>query len=155
MITQQKISKSSGAEYSSIPSDVYQVQIIDVEEREGVKYNTVDEKIMQFMFKTQVVEGEHKGAGVVIFTSKSWFDGGKSSKPSKLYNLLKAVYGDVSNMEEISDVEINGAVGKQIRVTVELTDNGKNKVTGFLPAKAKINYEVDQNEFVDVDDVPL
>lgn len=114
------------------------------------------ETVMQFMFKTQVVEGEQKGNTVVIFTSKSWFDGGKNSKPSKLYNLMKAVYGDVSKIDEITDTEINGAIGKQLRVTVELTDSGKNKVTGFLPAKGTIEYHAPSgNEDVDPDGIPF
>jgi len=159
MITDKKISKSN-TEFIPLPSDMYQVQIVDVVEKEGIKYAST-EKVMQFMFRCEVVEGEQKARLLFFFTSESWFDGGKSSKPSKLYNLIKTIYSyykknvDVSTIEEITDAEINGLVGTQLRVTVEATDAGKNKVTGFLPIKKEVKYEV-KNESVSVDpDLPF
>lgn len=163
MISERTISKSQGADFEPLPADVYQVQIIDVDEREGVKYGTQDEKVMQFMFKTQVVEGEQKGKGLVVFTSESWFDGGKNSKPSKLFNLIRTIYSfykdkKIADMQVITDKDINGLVGKQIRLTVETTDAGKNKVAGFLPIKEEIEYEAKVTEpeaAVDIDSIPF
>lgn len=161
MIQPKTIEKPQGADFEILPADLYQVQIMDVDERETIKFGTTDEKVMQFMFKVQVVEGESKGKGLVFFTSESWFDGGKNNKPSKLYNLMKTIEGfykdmAVTSLDAISDVEINGIVGKQIRVTAEVTDSGKNKVTGFLPIKKEIEYvEEKTDESVNPDDIPF
>lgn len=145
MITGRKISKSTGSEFKPLPADMYQIQITDVEEREGFKFGSTTEKVVQFMFKAEVVEGDETGGRLVIFTSQSWFGGGGkgSSRASKLFDLCKAVYGEKSPilaMDEITDKEINGLVGKQLRVTVQVTESDRNKVTGFLPIKKEIPY---------------
>jgi hypothetical protein len=158
MISNTKIkSNSDNSNFEPLPADVYQVQITDVEEREGTKYGTQD-KIMQFMFKAEVVEGDEEGKRLVFFTSESWFNGGKNgSKASKLYNLMKTVYGTntVEEMDEITDKEINGLIGQQVRLTVEVTDKNRNKVAGFLPIKKTVKYHA-ETEAVDPDlDVPF
>jgi hypothetical protein len=139
------IKRNEGGDFEIVPADLYQVQITDVTEREGTKFNSQDPQL-QYMFKTVVVEGEQKGQGIVIFTTPSWFDGGKKSKPSKLFNLFKTVYAfykkdvDVKNMEGVTGAMINDLIGKQLRVTVEITDAGKNKVTGFMTIKKEVGY---------------
>lgn len=146
MIKATTIKKSAGAEFEVYEPDVYQVQITDVDEREGVKYASQD-KIMQYMFKASIVEGENAGKPLAFFTSQSWFDGGENSNPSKLFNLIKTVYAfydktkDVKEIEELTDKEINGIVGKQLRLTVAVTEKGKNKVTGFMPIKKEIPFK--------------
>lgn len=153
------IKKNEGGDFEPVPADLYQVQITDVEEREGTKFNST-EKVLQYMFKSVVVEGEQKGKGIVFFAMPSWFDGGKKSKPSKLFNLFKTVYAfyqkdvDVKNIEEVTGDMINALVGKQIRVTVELTEANRNKVTGFMPIKKEIPYQ-ETNEDVDPEEIPL
>lgn len=157
MIQPKTIKQSEKGEFQPLQPDVYQVQIIDVEEREGTKYGSSD-KIMQFMFKTAVVDGDSKGQSLFIFTSQSWFGGGKGSNPSKLFNLIKAVYDhyeedtDLNSVVEISDKEINGLIGKQLRVSVTVNNNNKNKITGFMPIKKEIKY---QQENVDPDDIDI
>lgn len=161
MITKKQISKSNNADFKTfepVPADVYQIQITDVEERETFKYGSTTEKQMQFFFKSEIVDGDEIGKGIVFFTTQSWFDGGKAGagKASKLYNLMKTVEGaKVADLEEISEVEINGLIGKQLRVTAEITDTNKNKVTGFLAAKKEIPYSP-KKEAIDPDlDVPF
>ncbi len=140
------IGSSEGAAFEPLPADMYQVVIDDVTERMGTKLNT-NEPQPQLMFKAIVVEGENKGRFVYIFTSQSWFDGGTNSKPSKLYTLVKNIYtfyepkADLKKIEEINTEMINGLVGKQIRITVEVTPTNKNKVTGFMSIKAEQKVE--------------
>lgn len=159
MIQPKTISKST-AEFKPLPADVYQVTIVDVEERESTKFASTD-KVMQFMWRCEVVEGDEIGKRINFFTSESWFDGGKGSNPSKLFNLFKTVYAyyeketDLKAITEITDKDINGLIGKQLRITVTVTDMEKNKVTGFMPIKKEIAYEV-KNENVAIEaDIPF
>lgn len=153
------IKKKTGGDFKAVEGGMYQVQITDIQEREGTKYQST-EKQMQYMFKTVIVDGEEKGSGIVIFTSQSWFDGGKNAKPSMLFNLFKTIYKfyhkdvDVKTIEEVTGTMINALVGKQLLVVVELTDAGKNKVTSFMPIKKEIAHK-ETNEDVDVDKIPL
>lgn len=158
MIKATTIKKSSGQEYEVLDADVYQIQIVDVNEKEGLKYLSQD-KVLQYMFKAVVVEGDNIDKPLFFFTSQSWFEGGEGSNPSKLFLLFKNVYAfyekdkDVKEIEEITDIEINGLVGKQVRVSVAITEKGRNKVTSFLPIKKVIPYK--QNENVTMEEVPF
>lgn len=140
------IGSSEGAAFEPLPADMYQVVIDDVTERMGTKLNT-NEPQPQLMFKSIVIEGEHKGRFVYIFTSQSWFDGGTNSKPSKLYTLVKNVYtfyepkAKLKDIQEINTDMINNLVGKQLRITVEVTPSNKNKVTGFMSIKEEQKVE--------------
>lgn len=147
MIQPKVIKKGEGKTFEPLTQDTYQIQILDVEEIETNKYMS-DEKITQFMFKTAVVDGEYEGRLLFVFTSQSWYDGSKQgTRPSKLFNLFKAVYAfykkdvDLSKMQTITDKEINNLIDKQLRVSVDINKNNRNVVTGFMPIKKEIKYE--------------
>jgi len=150
-----------------VPADVYQVILIDVKEAEGTDFNTGEPK-KQLKFFAQIAEGDEKDKIISFFTTFSWFNGGKSAKPSKLFNLVKAVWTYYRADVKIGDVpiieadDVNNLIGKQLRVAVEETEKGWPKVTSFLPVKKEVKYEskadveelrVGQDE-VNIDDIP-
>lgn len=152
-----KITTPSSDIPDQLPADVYQVVLTDVTEVEGKKYDT-GEPLAQLKFSGEVVEKENLGKKVSFFTTLSWFDGGKSSKPSKLYNLAKAILGvaKVKEMPVCTYDDVNSLIGKQVRVSLDVTEKGWNKVTGFLPVKKDIEYEKKAlNEDVNPDEIPF
>jgi hypothetical protein len=167
MINKTTISKNDSS-FEPIPADLYQVQILDVNEVEGTAYMST-KKIMQFQFKLAIVEGEFKDRVLFLWTSQTWFSGseGKATKPSKLFTLIKTInsyyYKDINtaDIEEITEKEINNLIEKQIRITVEITDNNKNKIISMTPIKKEIPYkseiEIENplDEDVDPDDIPI
>jgi hypothetical protein len=152
----KSISKSQGQGFEILDADVYQVQIVDISEKEGTKFNS-SEPVQQFEFKCEVVEEENLGKRVFIWTTQSWFDGGKSSKPSKLFDLVRQIYAfyhkdvNVKDMEEINFQQLNDLIGKQLRVTVTVTENGRNRVVGFMPIKKELPYDMAKNSNTNID----
>lgn len=132
-----------------VPADVYQIKLTDVVESEGTDFNTGEPR-RQLKFAGVIVEGEYAGKIISFFTSTSWFNGGKNSKPSKLFNLAKTVYAfyqkgiKVNEIAVFSAEDVNGLIGKQIRVTTETNEKGWPKVTAFTPIKAEITFDKDE-----------
>lgn len=131
-----------------LPADVYQVIVKDIEIRETQKYMS-KEREEQFLFKLIVLdEGAHRTQYVGAFATQKWFNGGKtgSMAPSKLYLIFQAVYQHYYakvNLQEwepgmVNQEAVNDLIGKQIRVTVTLQPNGKNKVTTFMSIKKEL-----------------
>lgn len=167
LTTPVRVQQSEEGDYSPLPADVYQVQIVDVEEREGTKYQS-SEKITQLLFKTKVVEeGEFKNRSLGIFVTPKWFAGGKNASPSKMFNLFKAVYSFYKKEVNIAELdaefiglsEINGLIGKQLRLTVQVNAGNKNKIDSMMQIKQVIAYEQAEatagNEDIDPDDIPV
>lgn len=153
------ITKPSDTITDQVPADIYQIALTDVSEVDGTDYQT-HEPIKQFKFIGKIVdEGDYQGKVISFFTSPSWFNGGKSSKPSKLFNLYKTVYAFYDKAKKPDEIpvitaeDVNGMVGKQIRVTTEVNKNGWPKVTSFTTIKKEI--PVSGNEDVDPDEVDL
>ena len=133
---------------------MYQVVINDIQIRETTKYMST-EKENQFLIKMMVLdEGKQIGQGIGCFASQKWFNGGKSMSPSKLYLLFTAVYGhyyekvDISKWDAsmVNTEAVNDLIGKQLRISVQLQTNGKNKITTFLPIKKELPIPARKDE---------
>lgn len=146
-------------EWDLIPEDVYQAVIKDIDEKETTKYQS-EEKDVQYFFKFGLLEGDEKIKGQVVnaFASRKWFTGGKTTSPSKLVTLVKAVYGFyypkmnvmMLTSEEMTPQVINDLIGKQVRISVKLNnEKTRNKVADFMTIKA----EIELPEFVKVAEV--
>lgn len=141
-----KITAPDQGEFKLLPNDVYQVILKDVEVRTMKKYKS-EEEAPQLMYKFQVCDaGEYNGAPLVGFSTFKWFDGGKGSNPSKLFQIFQAFYSYYEPKANLSEFEaeminmdmINGLIGKQIRVTTAQTPNKKNKLTAFMAIKEEL-----------------
>jgi len=139
---------TESAQWDVIPEDVYQVVIKDIDEKETTKYMS-EEKDVQYLFKFALLEGDEKilGSSLVAYASRKWFTGGKTTSPSKLVTLVKAVYGfyypklnvNVLTAEDMNPQVINDLIGKQVRVSVKLNDDKtRNKVADFMTIKAEM-----------------
>lgn len=163
-----------GGEYKAVPADVYQIVLQDVElKKNQPKYKDPNTLVTQLLFKCQVLSEDENGHKLAFFTSDKWFAGGQSASPSKLFLVAKAVwdfYSPKSDILALKDSDINMAfindlLNKQIRVTVAVTEQGKNKVTTFMPIKKEIAYKPeesleeivkkDNTEEVDPKDIPF
>lgn len=159
-----KITKKEGESFDPIPEGTYQVQVVDIKEKDsetkwGVKH--------KFQFNCAIVEGEYAGRLVFVSANVSWFPGGNGNKPSTLYKFVQTIYAHyhkdikVQDMEGITGAEINDLIGKQFIALVKLSEDGKyNNVTEYLKIKSPIDYtyerkEDNQNEDVDPDDIPF
>lgn len=143
-----------------IPADVYQIQLTDVQEREGTDYKTGEPK-KQLRFAGNIVTGDEKGKTITFFSSTSWFNGGQNSKPSKLFNLVKNVYAyyhkdiEVKTLPIITVEDVNALIGKQVRVSTEESEKGWPKVTSFMPIKKEYEYKEELSEDIDPANIPL
>lgn len=157
-----------GGDYKAVPADVYQVVITDVQlKKDQPKYKDPNTLVTQLLFKCQVLSEDENGHKIGFFTSDKWFAGNHNASPSKLFLVAKSVwdfYSPKSDILSLKDKDINmmfinNLLNKQIRVTVALTDQGKNKVTTFMPIKKEIPFEaektLDEPENVDPDSIPL
>lgn len=141
-----KITAPERAEYVPLPADVYQVQISDLEVRTGKKYMSEEEQ-QQILFKMLVVDkSDNRGHGIGAFSTTRWFNGGKNMSPSKLFQIFTAVYAyyhkdiDLNEWypEMVNMQAINDLIGKQLRITVNLTQDKKNKITSFMPIREEL-----------------
>lgn len=161
------IEESTQSSYETIPAGIYQIILDDVEERESTNYKTKEPET-QLMFRARVIEeGDHFGHSLGIFARPKWFSGGSSLSASKLYSLVKAVYGhyhkdtdiDVLTIADINMSFINDLLGKQLMVAVDVRKgkdgSDRNRITSFTPIKKEIAVEQEVSEDVDPDDIPF
>lgn len=147
----QTIRKSEGGSFEPLESDVYQVQIVDIQLKEN---EYMGKKSKQLEFTSQVatpLSDKDHGRQLKFWTSTTWNMGGGKYSPSKLFTLVTSVYKhykpdvSVKDMEEIQVSQINDLIGKQVRVNVvaKEREDGKtvNKVESFLPIKAPVEFE--------------
>lgn len=134
--------------FVTLPEDVYQVVIKDIDEKIMTKYKSAEEDAF-YQFKLAVLdEGENiQGETINIFTSRKWFSGNKKAQPSKLVTLVKAVYAFYHPKLDVIELEaddmtlqvINDLIGKQMRVTIKVNEEKTgNKVTEFMAVKREI-----------------
>lgn len=144
----QQGGSGDGAKFPPVPADTYQVRVVDITEKTNQPvYQKPGETEDKLGFEFVVVEGgEYKGR-------KFWQDvrpivssGSEGFSPSTLYRIFCAVNGVKLSEDEAKSVgatDINGLVGKQVRLVVQQKPNQrgevKNKITDFLPLKAKID----------------
>lgn len=140
-------------EWHPVPEDMYQVVIKDIDEKDVQKYKSTEMEV-QFLFKFVILEGEDKvkGESLSAFVARKWFSGSKSASPSKLVNLVKAVYGYYYPKLDISDLKasamsaavLNDLIGKQVRVSVKFNDDKTgNKITDFMSIKEELKVSED------------
>ena len=136
-----------GKEWDLIPKDVYQVEVLDIELKEGTKYQS-DEKQTQLVFTFVLIEeGEHYGRRMWQYASQtlSKFKGG-----SNLYKTIVGLNGGVQLTDEqcsnidvtCSDEALNALIGKQVRLSIgdKAKQDGtlKNIIESYLPIKEEL-----------------
>jgi hypothetical protein len=168
-----KVEQPTGEGYEPVPDGLYQVVIKDVKLHKSKKYES-DEEEEQLLFSTTILN-KQIGKGIGIFARISWFNGvtkrGASVSASKLYSLVKAIYGfyhdkvdvDTLHADDVNMDFINDLLGKQVVLSVKLV-NGKNKITDFAVIEKELEVPAEDsaqeegtagNENVDPSDIPF
>lgn len=140
------VEAGSGKKFDPLPADVYPVQILDIEEREGTKFQS-SEVEMQISVKFVVIEeGPHYGR-FLWATCSPKITGG--TKQSKLYQVVTSASRHEFTKEELQKAHeivtpdfLNSLIGEQMRLTVSVKDKvdgsgGKtNKIEAYMQKKA-------------------
>ncbi len=129
-------------EWKTIPEDVYQVAIEDI--NPGYKeYKGQREEVLVFQFII-LDDGEFKGERLFKKMKPVVYDGANSNRPSYLYQIWKAAMKVEPTQEQLASgltsEELNSLIGQQLRVSVKLSPpaaNGKiySNVEGVMQAK--------------------
>jgi hypothetical protein len=137
------ISVSDSKTYVPLPADVYQCEIIEVEQKEERGYQS-EEMVTNIVFTFAVLEeGENYGRRLWAHCSPKLVGGAKTSK---LYSLLSTLLDKAWTPEELNTFKteitpdfLNSLVGSQIRLTVSQKPKQdgtmKNVIDGFLKKK--------------------
>jgi hypothetical protein len=135
-------------DWNPIPEDIYQVVIKDIDEKIMKKFQSEEEDAFYHVkFTILDGEGEAENQMVSCFCARKWFSGNKKMSPSKLVELVKAVYAfyypklSVVELEaeDMSIKVINDLIGKQLRINVKLNADGtNNKVSDFMAIKKEL-----------------
>lgn len=138
----------NGKTFEPVPADVYTVEVLDIEEREGTKYQS-SEVETQINFKFVIIEEGPFYGRFMWATCAPKITGG--TKQSKLYQVIVAATGKEFSKDELKRAGeivtpefLNGIIGSQLRLTVSVKDKvdgsgGKtNKIDSFLPKKVEL-----------------
>lgn len=148
------VSGASTKKLPPLPGDMYQVQVLDVEEREGTAYGSGQPE-MQLNFKLAVLDdGPYYGRFLFATCSRKFVGG---SKPSNLFSLISALTSRQFTKEEMQNPSailtadfLNKLIGEQVRVTLIEKDraNGEgktNKITTYMSKKQDLpGYDEDK-----------
>jgi hypothetical protein len=161
--TSLKVTKSEGGSFTPIPEGTYQVQVVDVKQKQSqTQYGLKD----KFVFSCAVVDDEeYMGRLVFVACNISWFNGEGGKRPSKLFTFIKTIYAHyqkdvkVSEVTEVTGEMVNELVGKQFIAVVKVDDKFNN-VTDFMKVKKEIAYEHKKseqkmNENIDPEDIKI
>lgn len=152
-------------EYELLPKDVYQAQLLDIENRTEQAWNS-NEMVDKIVFTFVLIEdGEHYGRRLWqhCTTKLSKYKGG-----SNLYKVLAGLHGrdftdaEVASPEKIAgDDALNSLIGKQVRLTVGVVEKQtkkgefKNTIESFMPVKSELPAYVPKEEGASQSEAPV
>ena len=140
------VTSGSGKDFTPLPKDVYTFQVLDIETKEGTKFQS-DEVEEKLVFKFVCLdEGELYGRQIYKYVSQKLVGGGK---PSSLYTRLAGLTGHLYSKEEckkaseIINVDfLNSLIGKHVRLSIgqKAREDGStvNTVESYLPLKKEL-----------------
>jgi hypothetical protein len=141
------VEAGSGKNFIPLPPDVYPVEILDIEEREGTKFQS-SEVETQINVKFVVIEDGQYYGRYLWATCSPKITGG--TKQSKLYQVIVAATGREFTKEELQKAHevvtpdfLNSLIGAHMRLTVSVKDkqdgSGKtNKIEAYMPNKGEL-----------------
>lgn len=146
-----KVEKKEAQVYPPLPSDIYQVELLDIGTQQKPTYKTKtlpdDEKVYETVFKFQFTILDHRelrGRNVWANFVPSFLFIGKNGK-NDLYKILEAMLGHEMSPEEEANLDstfLNSLIGKQCRIFIETVHKGDksfDKASKFLPAMNQLS----------------
>lgn len=133
-----KVEKKEAMEYSPLPEDVYQVELLDIHSEKKPTFDTRNksdeekqyETVLNFQFV--LLDGSEDGKSLrgrnlfENFVPVYLYISSKNGK-NKLYKIVEALLGHELTLEEEAKLDgefLNSLVGKQIRVGTKITTKG-------------------------------
>lgn len=152
--------KVEATDYTPLPDDMYQVELLDVVSKSSETYDSkkaratnpalapIMEPVLDFTFTvledTEIDGKSVRGRNIWMNFVHAYLYIGKNGK-NDLYKIVEALQGSALTQEQeaygISGSALNALIGKQCRVvTKQVTKNGKTfmNVDNLLPAKAPL-----------------
>ena len=145
------VGKQEGKEYEILSEDIYQVELLDVNQAERPTYETrlmpkEQQKFdLVFNFDFVLLENELRGRRIWANFIPSYFYVSKKTGKNKLYLSVESLLDLDLTIDEYTQMEMNAAsflnslVGKQCRVMIKHKE-GKDRIFAnpveFLPVKA-------------------
>lgn len=141
------VDAGSGKVFTPVAPDVYPVEILDIEEREGTKYQS-SEVETQINVKFAIIEEGPFYGRLLWATCSPKFTGG--TKQSKLYQVVVAALGREFTQDELKRAHeivtpdfLNSLIGAQLRLTVSVKDrqdgSGKtNRIEAYMHKKQEL-----------------
>lgn len=131
--------------YLPMPSGMYQIQLTDIEEKDGLDFKGNPNKQLLFTFVV-LDEGEFYGRMLWRQTSMKMSGG---TKPSNLYTVLCGLENKDFSKEECQDSHnwltasyLNGLIGKQylgaVSQKAKLDGTPKNVLDSIMPVKEEL-----------------
>lgn len=157
-VTGSRVSIAEGKEFTVLPKDVYQCELMDIKLETKKKYQSEEtEDVLNFIFVV-LEKGEHYGRQLRQYATQKLtkFNGG-----SNLYKVLVGLnQGKDLTDEQMKDVEktagdeaLNSLIGTQVRLSVgqkEKQDKTmRNVIEAFLPIKEKLPAYVETPDLRD------
>jgi hypothetical protein len=151
-----KVEKKESQEFSPLPDNIYQVQLLDVTDEKRPTYDTRnepdDKKQYETVFNFQFVllagkdkDGEPaRGRNLWANFIPSYLYESKKGK-NRLYQITEALLGHTLTLEEEAKMDgefINNLIGKQIRVGTVTKTNGDKKFTNidvYYPVEVELD----------------
>lgn len=153
--------KVEATDYTPLPDDMYQVELLDVVSKMNETYDSkknrqanpalapVMEPVLDFTFTvledTEIDGKSVRGRNIWMNFVHAYLYIGKNGK-NDLYKIVEALQGSALTQEQeaygVSGTALNALIGKQCRVvTKQVTKNGKTfmNVDNLLPAKAPLS----------------
>ncbi len=132
----QIILKKEKTEYPPIPSNIYQVELLDINLEEKPAYKQPDKIENVYSFQFVLLAGKDKdgsslrGRNIWANFVPSYFYIGKNGK-NNLYKIVEGLIGRELSQEEEANMStdfINSLIGKQVRILVDNKPNKEGKV---------------------------
>ena len=158
-----KVEKKEAMEYTTLPEDVYQVELLDIKSEVKPTYDTRnkpdEEKEFETVFNFQFVllDGIEEGKSLrgrnlfANFVPTYLYISGKKGKNS-LYKITEALLGHELTLKEEAEIDgefLNSLIGKQMRVGTIITVKGEktySNIDKYLKANTLINSLTDEEK---------
>ena len=134
-------------EFELLPEDIYEVEIVEIKDRERNVFEKPDEKEMVAAFTFRITEPGHwQGRKLWKDAPPVMWPGSGSGSPSTMYEIYSAVTGKKPSKDECDSIdigEINALEGMSLRLVLKQKKNTKgelkNQISGYLPIKQYAN----------------
>jgi len=151
--------KQEAKEYKPWKAGLYQVVIDDVKDKfieEDSKYNKVGDELYTFVFRV-LTEGDQNDRLVWKDWVKPFISAPRKGRDgSNLYNIVKAVYPELGDLDLYGKEDVNELIGQQIILSIKPQEDVQYcKITDYVPSEKDMKVpEKEEKDVVNPEDLP-